>query len=101
MNEKLTALLESVRNTAIQAGSVAEDVAYVVGKGAEKALSEAKVRLRIMDRKAEINCAMREVGQMLYATHTGDPTDSETLLEKLQEIDALYAEIQALEERLG
>jgi len=101
MNEKLKTLLESARNTAIQAGSMAGDVVYVMGKGAEKALDTAKVKLRLMDRRAEVNCALREVGQMLYATHTGDPTDSETLLEKLQEIDVLYAEIRALEEQLG
>ena len=38
---------------------------------------------------------------MIYATHTGNPTDSEVLLAKLQEIDALKAQIAALEETLG
>ena len=38
---------------------------------------------------------------MLYATHTGTPTDSEILQAKLEEIDRLKAEIAALETQIG
>lgn len=97
MNEKLAALLESVQRTAVQAGDVAADAAYGVGQKAGELLSVAKLNIRIMDRKAEVNNALKEVGQLLYATHTGTPTDSDILLAKLQGIDALYAEIAELQ----
>jgi len=58
------------------------------------------MNIRIIDRKAAVNTAMREIGELLYATHTGDPTESEVLQAKLEEIDALKAEIAALEEQI-
>ena len=70
MNEKMATLLESVQRTAVQAGDVAADVAFGVGKKA---------------------------GELLYATHTGAPTESEVLLVKLQEIDGLKAEIARMQ----
>ena len=101
MNEKLASLLESVQRTAIQASDVAVDTAYSVGKVAGELLNVAKLNVRIMDRKAAVNAALKEIGEILYATHTGNPSDSEVLLAKLQEIDALKAEIAALEEQAG
>ena len=100
MNEKLAALLESVQRTAVQASDVAADAAYGVGKAAGELLSVAKLNIRIMDRKAAVNTALKEVGEILYATHTGNPSDSEVLLAKLQEIDALKAEIAELQAQL-
>ena len=97
MNEKLIDILEMVQRTAVQVGDTASDVAYGVGKKTEELLSVAKLNIRIVDLKAEVNTSMREVGEMLYATHTGTPTDSEILQAKLEEIDGLKAEIAALE----
>ena len=100
MNEKLASLLESVQRTAIQASDVAVDAAYSVGKAAGELLSVAKLNVRIMDRKAAVNAALKEIGEILYATHTGNPSDSEVLLAKLQEIDALKAEIAEMQARI-
>jgi hypothetical protein len=100
MNEKLASLLESVQRTAIQASDVAVDAAYSVGKAAGELLSVAKLNVRIMDRKAAVNAALKEIGEILYATHTGNPSDSEVLLAKLQEIDALKAEIAEMQSRI-
>ena len=100
MNEKLVSLLETVQRTAVQAGDVAADAAYSVGKAAGELLSVAKLNIRIMDRKAAVNAALKEVGEILYATHTGNPSDSEVLLAKLQEIDALKAEIADMQAQI-
>ena len=101
MNEKLIDILEMVQRTAVQVGDTAADVAYGVGKKTEELLSVAKLNIRIVDLKAQVNTSMREVGEMLYATHTGTPTDSEILQAKLGEIDGLKAEIAALEAQIG
>lgn len=101
MNEKMAALLESVQRTAVRAGGVAADAAYGAGKKANELLSVAKLKVRIMDRRGEVDRALKEAGEILYATHTGAPTDSEILLAKLEEIDALYAEIAELQARIG
>lgn len=100
MNEKLTSLLETVRRTAVQAGDAAADAAYSAGKVAGELLVVAKLNVRIMERKAAVNAALKEVGEILYATHTGNPSDSEILLAKLQEIDALKAEIAQMQSQI-
>ena len=45
--------------------------------------------------------ALREVGEMIYATHTGTLTESEVLLAKLQEIDGLRQQIDRLEREIA
>ena len=100
MNEKLTSLLETVRRTAVQAGDVAADAAYSAGKVAGELLVVAKLNVRIMERKAAVNAALKEVGEILYATHTGSPSDSEILLAKLQEIDVLKEEIAQMQAQI-
>ena len=100
MNEKLASLLEAVQRTAVQAGDVAADAAYSVGKAAGELLSVAKLNVRIMERKGAVNTALKEVGEILYATHTGNPSDSEILLAKLREIDVLKAEIAEMQAQI-
>ena len=101
MNEKLIDILEMVQRTAVQVGDTAADVAYGVGKKTEELLSVAKLNIRVVDLKAQVNTSMREVGELLYATHTGHPTDSVILQAKLEEIDGLKAQIAALEAQIG
>ena len=100
MNEKLAALLESVQRTAVQAGDVAADVAFGMGEKAGELLSVAKLRVRIVSLEADVKDRLSQVGELLYATHTGAPTESEVLLEKLQEIDGLKAEIAQLQSEI-
>ena len=101
MNKNLYELASMVQRTAIQVSDIAVDTVYGAGKKAGKLADAAKVRLQIVDRKAGVNALLREIGELLYATHTGEPSDSEIMLAKLQEIDALKAEIAVLEEKLG
>ena len=101
MNEKLYELLAAVRDTAVQVSDVAVDAAYATGKKAGELVSVAKLNIRMMERKADINTALKEVGELLYATHTGNPTSSEILQAKLEEIDRLKAEVAELEQQLG
>ena len=97
MNERLQELLDAVQRTASQVGGSAADAAYGMGKRAGELLSVAKLNIRIMDLKGAVSTALREVGEMIYATHTGTPTDSDVLLAKMQEIDSLKARLRELE----
>ena len=101
MNERLQELLDAVQRTASQVGGSAADAAYGMGKRAGELLSVAKLNIRIMDLKGAVSTALREVGEMIYATHTGTLTESEVLLAKLQEIDGLRQQIDRLGRSLG
>lgn len=101
MNDKLQNLMDLIQRTAYQAGDIAADAAYGAGKKAEELLSAAKLRVRAATVEGEISERMAEVGKMVYATHTGTPTESETLLAKLQEIDELKARLAGINELLG
>ena len=93
MNETLNDILDTVQRTAVQVSDVAADAAYGAGKKAEELLSVAKLRVRLAGLERSVTRCMTEIGQLLYATHTGTPTDSAILQTKLEEIDALKAEI--------
>lgn len=101
MNEKLQDLLGTIQRTAVQAGDVAADAAYGVSKKASALLSTAKLNIRVCELKSDVNEAFRQVGEMLYATHTGNHTDSDDLVRKLEEIDALKAQIDDLNAQIG
>ncbi len=101
MNEKLQSLLNSIQESAEKIGDTAADAAYGVGKKAELLLSTAKLNIKIADLKGQINQQLKAVGEMIYGTHTGSPTESEVLLNKLEEIDGLYAQIAELETLMG
>ena len=101
MNETLQELLCAIQRTAGQASDTAADAAYGVGKRAEALLSTAKLNIRAAELKAQVNEQLKSVGEMIYATHTGTPTDSDVLLGKLQEIDELNARLAELNELLG
>ena len=101
MNEKLHSLLFSIQESAEKFGDSAADAAYGVGKKAEALLSTAKLNIKIADLKGQINQQLKAVGEMIYGTHTGNPTESEVLLNKLEEIDGLYAQISELEALIG
>lgn len=96
MNERLQDLLNSVQRTAGQMGGVAADAAYGVGRKAGELLSTGKLRIQIATMEGQVEGCLAEIGEMMYATHTGVPTDSEELLEKLREIDGLKAHIAEL-----
>ena len=87
MNERLQELLDAVQRTASQVGGSAADAAYGMGKRAGELLSVAKLNIRIMDLKGAVSTALREVGEMIYATHTGTLTEAEA--EKEREIARL------------
>lgn len=95
-NEKLAFLRASVQCAAAQVDAVA----YGVKTAAAEVLSTAKLRVQIAGLENTVKLTLQEVGELLYATHTGTPTDSQTLQAKLEEIDALKAEIQILNDQI-
>ena len=84
-----------------KAEELLRDTVCTVGLGAKKLTDAAKRQLEIADLHAEVNTCLRELGELLYATHTGTLTESEVLLAKLQEIDGLRQQIDRLEREIA
>ena len=101
MNEQLQILLNTVCRAAGAAGEIATDTASTLKKRAGELISAARLRSRAADLRRETDAALRPVGEMIYATHTGTPTESEVLLAKLQEIDGLRQQIDRLEREIA
>ena len=81
----------------IKAEGLARDAICTMGLGAKRLTDAAKRQLEIADLRAGVNVGLRELGELLYATHTGTPTDSELLMENMREIDELKARLRELE----
>ena len=96
MEEKLQNLLDCVKGTIVDLSDAAAGVALDAGNKALDLLSVGKMNVALAELEASVLTELRHVGEMIYATHTGKPTDSEVLLEKLREIDELYQQIARL-----
>ena len=92
MDEKILGILECIRETAATAGNAACDIRA----RAMELVTAGRRNVRVAELEASALTELRHVGEMIYATHTGNPTESEVLLAKLREIDAIYDEIDAL-----
>ena len=93
MDEKLRELQENARQTCRRASSAAADAAYLASHQAVRLMDSAKLRLRLVELENRRDRELRRVGELVYATHTGDPTDSEALLEQLRTVDGVNEQI--------
>ena len=100
MDEKLRELQEKARQTCRRASAAAADAAYLASHQALRLMDSAKLRLQLAELEGQRDRELRRVGELVYATHTGDPTDSEQLLEQLRAVDGVNDQIAGVEEEL-
>lgn len=100
MDEKLQGLLLAAQRAATEVGAAACSLADSAGEKADAMVTAGKLKVRLADLKAQDAVLLQEVGAMVYATHTGDPTDSSTLLAKLQEIDEVRSRTERISAQL-
>ena len=101
MNESIGKALAAVRRAAVCAGGLAAGAASDVSRKTGELAASAKLRFRAASLEGQVEGTLAEVGELLYATHTGSPTDSEVLQRKLEKIDALKAELAEVNGKLG
>ena len=99
--DQLDSLLETLKNGASMAGTLALGAAVLACEQAEKLADAVKLRYQAARVEGEVDGKLMEAGEMVYATHTGNPTESEELLAKLHEIDELKARLAELNAELG
>ena len=101
MNETFGKILTTAYGAAVRAGGAAVNVASAVGRKTGELADSAKLRFHAATLEGRVEGTLAEVGELLYATHTGSPTDSEVLQAKLENIDALKAELAEINRQLG
>lgn len=99
--DKIYELLGTLREGACLAGTYALGTLGLACEGAEKLAEGVKLRYEAARVEGEMDEKLMEAGGMVYATHSGNPTESEELLAKLREIDDLKARLTELNETLG
>ncbi len=76
------------------------DTAAIISAKAADALERAKLRRIIDDLEDEIALQMCTIGELVYATHCGNPSDSEEMQKILEYVDDLEDEIEGHEQQL-
>ena len=99
--DKFYDLLDSLRGGVEVAGTLALGTLGLACEGAEKLADAVRLRCQAARVEGEVDGKLMEAGELVYATHSGNPTESGELLQKLQEIDELKARLAELNETLG
>ena len=99
--DQLDRLSETLKNGASLAGLLALEAAAAARERAGKLADAVRLRAQAARVEGEVEEKLMEAGGMVYATHTGSPTESEELVAKLREIDELKARLAELNAELG
>ena len=83
-----------------RAARKAKKAAAGLERRAEEAVNRVQLRRTIRDLEEEIGLQLREVGELVYATHRGTPSDSEDIQEILEYVDSLREELEAHQREL-
>ena len=92
---------QSARTGAAKAGQTARAGAAKAGQAAENVVAYTRLKRKIADLRGERNAQLRTVGELVYATHRGNPTDSDCLQQALGAVDALSDQIAEKERELA
>lgn len=92
---------QTAKTGAVKAGQTARAGAVRAGQAAENVVAYTRLKIKIADLRAEKNTQLRKVGELVYATHRGNPTDSETMQQALQAVDELSDQITQKEQELA
>lgn len=101
MNEAMNDLLKKVRASATVAGEYATRAASNVGKKASDAFNVSKLNIQIFDLNTSLDVIYKEIGKIIYDSHTGKETDNTVLEEKLRQADEKAAQIQELKDKIA
>ena len=99
--DKFYGLLDTVKNGALFAGTLALGTLGLACEGAEKLADAVKLRYQAARVEGELDGELLEVGELAYAAYTGNSQVSDTMEEKMRGIDALKAQLDALNGQLG
>lgn len=93
-------LVRRTRNAAMDVSELARAGVDAVGGWAEDAAARTRLERAVGDLREEIDTQMRAVGELIYATHRGSPSNSDDVQEILEFVDSLYEEMDGYQQEL-
>ena len=96
----LSDLLNRTKYSAADVTEVARASIATLGTKANDTIVSAKLHHAINDLEDEIDLQLCDIGRLVYATHIGNPSDSDEIRRILDYVDGLYEEIAAHEKEL-
>ena len=97
---RLAGLLSRTKSSAADVTEAARASVSTLSTKATETIACAKLRMAIADLNDEIDLQMRAIGELVYATHKGNPSPSEEMQKILDYVDGLYEEIEGHEQEL-
>ena len=86
-------LRQRAEAAAFGAAETARAGAEKAGQSAENVLTRIRLTRAVRDLEEEIALQMQAVGELIYATHRGTPSDSDDVQEILEYVDGLHEEL--------
>ena len=96
----LNNLLSRTKEGAVNVTEAARTGVAAMSVKAGDTIAAAKLHRVINDLEEEIDLQLCDIGRLIYATHIGNPSDSDEIQKILTYVDGLYEEIAAHEEEL-
>jgi len=94
-------LARRAREAAIDAADTLRDGMEYAGDKLDAAREQLRLRRAIQELVDEIELQMAAIGELIYATHKGQPSDSGDVDEILNYVDGLYQELEGYRARLN
>ena len=96
----LNNFLTKTKVSAADVADAARTGLAVVSDKASHTIACNKLHRAINDLEDEIDLQLCDIGRLIYATHIGNPSDSDEIQKILEYVDGLYEEIAAHEQEL-
>lgn len=91
--ETFQQLVRCTQRAAEETAAAVRSGAAAVGHRTDEAVTCARLRRRSRELQGEIDRQLQEVGMLLYATHCGNPTDSDAIQVRLEAVDQLQEDL--------
>lgn len=100
MNDKVKELLEKAKASV---GAVASETGRVAQNAVKKAgelVENTKLSIKVSEANSEIEDAYKEIGRLVYLTHSGEDVSSAAIEQLLEKIDRKNEEIKAYKDKI-
>ena len=93
--ERWEALARRAREKVQTAAELARAGAGLVEEKTEAVRARTRLEREVSDLQEEISLQMQAIGEVMYASHKGRPSDSECIQQILEYVDSLYEQLEA------